>query len=454
MSFETIALTPWQAKALQSPYTHLCMMGGVASLKTTTGAHFVIKQIIERPELTGLIGANDYNQLSAASLKELFFRLEEYGFEFVIDRMPPPEWETKRKLKTYMNVLTVRNPWTGKVTTMFTRVLSDPDALRGLTISWYWLDELRDTRLEAHDIVLARMRESDYVKGLATTTTNGFDWVYDRFVKGGRNGNLYGSMHIKTEESVRYGIIQQAFYDSLLATYSPLMADQELFAKHVNIKSGRAYYAASESNCMTQAPWGATHPDQTYPLIWGCDFNFAPAPCVWVYGQRGPNEWSDYIHWFGELSHQGVSTEFMAQAACNHIPGFFFQVFGDASGNRGTTSNAGETDYAQMAGVFEDNGVIYLIDSDQANPLVKDRIEAVNAMCKNGLGQNRMTYNPETCPLLHSDMQGVGWTELGKLKGQNINQTHASDGVGYAIFKLFGPNSFGVVPDGVRSIDR
>jgi hypothetical protein len=285
------------------------------------------------------------------------------------------------------------------------------------------------------------MRESAYIKGLITTTTNGFDWVYDRFVKDNKGDGTFGSMHVETQLSLHYGIITETYYNMLLSTYSPLLAAQELFAKHVNVKLGRAYYATSEKNCSNRAPWGDEYPDLSRPLIVGCDFNFAPAPCVWVYGQTGPGDWDSHIHWFGEVAMTETSTETMTHSLVSRLPDFFFRIFGDASGNRGTTSNAGETDYMQMQGVLEDFGVGFSIDADQANPFVKDRVESVNAMAMNGLGEVRMTYSPDACPYLHADLAGVGWSENGKLKGQNINQTHSSDAIGYAIFKLFGPHS-------------
>ena len=206
----------------------------------------------------------------------------------MIDQRPPPSWgETRRTFKTYNNILSVR---VGEhIVSVFTRILSAPNPLRGTEFSWYWLDETRDTPQNTHDVVLSRMRESDYVRGLITTTPNGEDWCYERFTKkGNRSDKRYGSLHVPTIAAVRAGTITQAYYDSLRASYSPLMAAQELEAQHVNIEGGQAYYAAGVYNKRRRAPWGATHPDPEYPLIVGCDFNFSPSPMVWVVMQEGP----------------------------------------------------------------------------------------------------------------------------------------------------------------------
>jgi hypothetical protein len=329
--------------------------------------------------------------------------------------------------------------------------MSMPNPLRGVEFSWYWLDESRDTPENTHDVVLGRMREDpNFRRGLLTTTTNGQDWAYRRFVLGAKQGQrMYGSMHVPTILSVKKGIISKAFYETLRASYSELLAQQELDAKHVNIRGGKAYYAFGEHNRKRISPWGQIHPDPVRPLIVGCDFNYAPAPCIWMVGQLGPDVyhpdghlWSDHLHWFGEIAASEVSTPQMTRMLLGRYPGFFYRIFGDASGNRGTTSNAGENDYAQIKQEMFAHGAQCMIDADQANPHIKDRIENMNRLAKNALGEVRMTYNPNTCPNFDADVRVVGWkptVQLGRAKLDNcgdLNRTHATDGGGYATWKV------------------
>lgn len=451
-SQEITRFTPYQLAALPQwcPYTHFAMLCGVAVGKTFTGAHFAIWHIMTKPHLTGFIGANTYDQLNQATMRELLYWLDTYGIEYVVDRTPPKEWKAKR-FKKYQNIITTY--YRGKPTTIFTRVLLKGNPLRGMEFSWYWIDETRDTPMNTHDIILSRLRESEYIKGLVTTTTAGEDWCYKRFTKNVKKDDFtYGSLHVETKMSVKYGIITEKFYRDLLASYDEMTALQELFAKHVNAIAGRAYFAAGDSNCLQTAPWGDEYPDPSRPLIIGCDFNFAPAPCIWMVGQVGPDMphpehedlyYSDCIHWFAQIRGTQVSTpDLVKQLVGQFGVDFFYQIYGDASGNRGTTSNAGESDYIQMANTFDDLGCDYSIDVDQANPKVKDRVTSMNAMLKNALGQSRMTYNPDQCPDFHSDMNVVGWKP--NISGTqklddcgDYERTHASDGGGYAIYKLF-----------------
>lgn len=449
-------LAPWQAVALFRPIVHFAMFGGVATGKSFTGGHFSILNILKYPQLTGFIGANTYDQLNQATLRELFRWLDFYRLEYVINQIPPTEWGGKREFASYKNILSVRHPLLGTPVTVFVRVLSDGDPLRGIQFSWYHLDETRDTPENTHDIVLSRMRESGYVRGLITSTTCGKDWCWKRFTGSG-DGKLFGSMHVPTIESVRLGIVTQAYYDTLRHTYSPMMALQELDAKHVNVLGGRAYYAGSNRNRRQKAPWGDQLPNPDRPLVVGCDFNFSPAPCIWMVGQQGPNEWHDHIHWFGELCGTEASTASMTVALISRYPGFFYRVFGDASGGKGTTSNAGEHDYAQMRQVFDDADCECTIDFDQSNPLVKDRVENMNAKMLNALSEVHMTWNPDTCPQFDEDVESVGWKRTimkgqGKLDDGGDNQrTHATDGAGYAVFKLLPPGKRATLIPGVPS---
>jgi phage terminase large subunit-like protein len=431
-------LLPWQRGAIQSPYTHTCLFGGIGSGKSFTLSHFVIDRILREPAQTGIIGANSHDQLSGATLRELFHWLEEYRIPFVINRMPPAKWNVTRAFKSYNNVLTIFNPWTRKASHAFTRILSDPDALRGLTASWFGLDESRDTPENTFDVLLGRLRESENIRTLICTTTNGYDWVWRRFVRDrDRNSKLYGCYRVTTVDAVNAGVIPETFLQTLLASYSPLLAEQEIYAKHVNTRSGRAYYQAG--------PWNRAKRelDPTAPLIIGCDFNFSPAPMVWVVGQIGDD--GESLHVYAELSGRERSTREMTRMLIDAFPGYFFRIFGDASGRRGTTSNAGEDDYAQISQELDDAGISYTIDVDPANPLVKDRVENVNRLLKNALGEVALTYDADRCPLLAEDLEMVGWKDArdkryGKLDdGGNVNLTHASDALGYALYRLFPP---------------
>lgn len=449
-------LAPYQQAAIYSPYDHTGFFGGVGVGKSFSLAHFDIRMILERPEIPGFIGANTYDQLNQATLRELMFWLDEYGFDYTINKRPPSHWGTPAmRLPNYRNVISIR-AGNKRVANAFTRVLSDADALRGIQFGWYSVDETRDTPQDTHDVILSRMRRYRDPRGLLGSTTNGEDWGYHRFARARPGQHLYGSLHVPTTEAVRLGIHTQKYLDTMLASYSELMAQQEIYAMHVNVRGGRAYYSFGDWNRLITAPWGDLVPNPERPLIVGCDFNFDPAPHIWMVGQIGPpmygpkgEYFGDMIHWFGEISGNRVSTPEMAFKLISRYPDFAYQIYGDRSGARATTSNAGRHDYNQISEVLAEHGCFFTIDQDQtSNPLVRNRVENMNRLARDARGRTRMSYNPSGCPYFDSDTKMVGWKLASNLKGQgklddggNKNLTHASDGAGYACWKLFPPGA-------------
>lgn len=437
---ETPDIPDYQADALLNPFIHFAFVAGVASGKTFIGVHWVLRMLWENPGKTGLIASNTHDQLSTATLQELFLWFNEYGIEYVSDKMPPKSWKAPKRYKKYTNVISLRYKKDGKqyISYIHTRVMSGANNLRGITITWAWMDELAFAPAAAHDVILSRLRETKgYFRTFATTTTNGENWFHARFVK--NPSPLYRTMHIESILSVEAGIISQEFYDSLLSSYSQNKADQELRALYVNSLEGRAYYAASNLNKSSVFPWsGSPYPDPDLPIEVGCDFNFSPAPMVWTLSQKSPD--GEKIHTFRELSAVECSTEAMTETLASQYGEFYLRIYGDASGTHGTTSNGGDTDYNKIGNCLAAAGVQYTINTEKSNPRVKDRVENQNRLLKNGAGEITHTYNADSCPMLDADFKGVGWHQNGKLTGNgNVLLTHASDGTGYMVYKVMPP---------------
>ena len=439
---DAIKLPEYQSAALLNPFVHFAFVGGIATGKTFIGAHWVIRMLYENPGKFGFIGANNYNQLATATLQEVFLWFNYYNIEYVSDKQPPKEWNTPKRFKSYDNIISVRYFIKGVqyVAHIFTRVMSEANNLRGITITWAWMDELAFASEDSHNVVLSRLRQTPgYFRTLATTTTNGENWFYQRFVK--NPSPLYRTMHVPTIRSVEAGIISKEFYDSLVSSYSKNMADQELFALYVNALEGRAYYSQSNKNKSSVCPWtGSPYPDPELPLEIGCDFNYSPAPMCWTISQKSPD--GKQCHTFRELSQIECSSEDMARMLASQYADFYLRIHGDASGTRGTTSNKGKSDFDYIGEALADAGVMYTITAKASNPSVRERVDNFNRMLCNGAGETSYTYNPDACPLLDADFRGVGWTQLGKLTGNgNVNLTHSSDATGYMLMEVFPPLS-------------
>ncbi|MBI5971422.1 MAG: hypothetical protein HY884_09750 [Deltaproteobacteria bacterium] len=187
-------------------------------------------------------------------------------------------------------------------------------------------------------------------------------------------------------------------------------------------KAGRVYYAYDAQR----------HEDKTItlkvhlPVILCCDFNVGA--CVWEILQTdGRAVWV-----VDEIVFQNTNTVEMGKEVLRRwghpLAGFI--VYGDAAGSNRTT--AGKSDYALLQGLgFKDQRI------KRANPLVRDRINAVNAMLENTDGAVRLYHHPG-CKMLRKDFETVVWRDGGgEVNKGDVERTHATDALGYFIESEF-----------------
>ncbi len=162
--------------------------------------------------------------------------------------------------------------------------------------------------------------------------------------------------------------------------------------------------------------------DHTLPLVLCCDFNVDP--CVWEIVQTDGKT----VRVVDELARRNTNTVEMGRSVLarygGHSAGLL--IYGDAAGMQRST--AGKSDYALLAdlGIAEQR-------LRKANPFVKDRVNAVNAMLENTRGERRFIHHPR-CVELRKDFETVEWKDDGLVIDKSKRErTHASDAIGYFI---------------------
>jgi hypothetical protein len=118
------------------------------------------------------------------------------------------------------------------------------------------------------------------------------------------------------------------------------------------------------------------------------------------------------------------------------------RIYGDAAG--GARSTAGKSDYQIIKEFFRrapEFQVTYHVP--QANPKVRDRINAVNSKQRNALDMVGLLADPK-CKRLMRDLEQVAWKAdsngrmTGEIDKSNAELTHVSDALGYLIEREFG----------------
>ena len=213
---------------------------------------------------------------------------------------------------------------------------------------------------------------------------------------------------------------------------------REQFEASREAVSGRAFYPFDRAYNVRKVIY-----DPVYPLVVGMDFNVDPMH--WVLCQVKGGE---RLEVFDELFMRNTNTSESLTALWSrygqHVGGW--QFYGDAASRQRHTS-ASEADYAL---IFNDRRFasspggrrVFIPDS---NPMVRERLGEVNALCCNAEGVRRLFVDP-ACTHLIDDFDN---RPLPGLEAeQKSDYTHGTDAVGYVVHARF-PTRFNL--DGVYS---
>jgi len=315
------------------------------------------------------------------------------------------------------------------------------DNLRGATLNGSIIDEVRDQNPDLWPLVIRPMLTTTKGWGSFIGTPNGFDNFYEMVEMAKENPDEWDVFYHPSTINPLFTLEE---YEASRRTMTDKQFRQEILAEFLDLMSGRAYYAFSELNINPVSPWaqpGCEFMDSRKPIVLGLDFNLNPM--AWALGQRANRRW----HWFDEIHIPESNTPDATQELVRRLielrnQGFIkcepnIIICGDAAGNSKNTKSAGKSDYDILKAGLDKAGFTYDDQTPEANPPVKDRVNAVNALCKSADGGREMTISPK-CKFLIRDLRKVTWKEgTGGLdKNKDLTLTHLSDAIGYPIHKL------------------
>ena len=90
------------------------------------------------------------------------------------------------------------------------------------------------------------------------------------------------------------------------------------------------------------------------------------------------------------------------------FPGRSITVYPDASGKNRKSVNGSESDHSLLRAAG------FMVMVNPSNPLVRDRVLAVNAMFLNGDGLRRCKVNTDKCPVTTQVLEQQAYTEQGE----------------------------------------
>lgn len=300
------------------------------------------------------------------------------------------------------------------------RTLDNPARIVGYESYRAHVDEI-DTLKEDHATdawrkIIARNRQKP--KGIdkpfnrvsAYTTPEGFRFAYKTWVKSPKKGYVIVQAPTRTNP-----FLPDDYIDSLRDSYPPQLIEAYLEGEFVNLTSGAVYPDFSRQR---------NHTDETIApgeeLHIGVDFNVHNCTAiVGVIRSGRPRA-------LAELT-KLRDTPAMCSAIKEAFPGHHVTVYPDASGKSNKSVNASESDISilQAAG--------FTVRAPSRNPLVKDRVTAVNALILNGEDDRRFLVNTAKCPILTECLEQQIYDRNGQ-PDKSDGKDHAPDACGYFLY--------------------
>ena len=386
-----VQLTKSQFNFLTSKKKYVAFVAGLGSGKSFVGSHWAKNKIATERYAPGLICANTYSQLRDATLVTFFSVLDQFNIPYLYN--------------THRGIITVADR------TIYAKSLDNFNSLRGIEVGWAWVDELRDAKKEAWDVLIGRVRHKNAVNRQirATTTPNGFDWIYELFGK-----ELKPGYEMVTATTLDNPFLPKDYVESLKDSYDELIYKQEVLGQFVNSGYGQVYYAFKRDQHIKPIV-----KNNGYPVYIGMDFNINPMTAVAL------QVYNNEVYVLKEYYIMSSNTDEMAIAIKNDFGNC--QVIPDSTGKALKTSSRGLSDHE----ILRQHGHIVM---PTRNPARMDRYNSVNNLFDKG----RVFINP-SCVKLIRDLEQVSFKEGSNEPDTTKDKTltHISDALGYGVWFHF-----------------
>lgn len=297
------------------------------------------------------------------------------------------------------------------------RTMERPERIVGYEVAHSILDELDTLPIEkAREVwnkVIARNRqkmECGFPNTVAVATTpEGFRLVHELWVRKKAPG--YALFKARTEDNAAN--LPDGYIENLRNTYPSNLLAAYLDGEFVNLTAGSVY---PEFDRALNASSETIQPNETLHI--GMDFNVAKGAAV-VHVLRG-----DDPHAVAELT-DVFDTPAMIGLLKRDYADHPIMIYPDASGNNRKSNNASESDIALLKAAG------FRICANAANPRVKDRVLAANAMI-NKAGERRYRVNIQACPQLVESLEKQAYDKHGE-PDKSSGLDHVIDAATYFI---------------------
>ena len=378
-------------------------VGGFGSGKSFALCAKAIWLGLSNPNTTAMVAEPSFPMVRTVFIPAMDAALNQWEIDYDFRISPQPEY----KLKLPNGVVTI-----------LCQSAENYQRVRGQNISFVLWDEAdtspADTAQKAGEMFLARMRTGRVNQLALASTPEGFRYCYRTFVEQAADDKRL--IRVKTVDNP---YLPDGFVESLERNYPSQLIQAYLEGHFVNMASCSLYPDFDRSLNYTDA-----QPTQADTIYVGIDINIGNSVtehCV----RKG-----DEFHFFSEAVYR--DTQQIAAGLKELYPWHFnndqLVLIPDAAAKQRSTAAAQESDIS----ILKKAG--YRISAQQSNPLIQDRINAVNVL----VGQKRLLVG-NGCKHLRRTLEQHAYDDKGKPEKGGVGMddlSHAGDAMGYACYRL------------------
>lgn len=415
----TIKLTYPQSVSFYAREENIANVAGFGSGKTKGAVVQAFDDLLEYPGIPVGYAAPTYGDVESIWYPAIKSHCEEHGYSYSINKKE--------------RVITLHG-----LGNIVCRSLTNPDKIAGFEVGDFLIDELdllkEENAKTAYLKCKARCRLKFPKKRLRKidgsrdekkkrkknqvrvyTTPEGYKFTYKAFKKKPMKSSRLVQM---TTFSNKHNL-NPGYIGSLLAIYPPELVKSYILGIFTNLRSGSVYtnydLNLNDTNVVEL-------PGETLHI--GMDFNVQKM-CAGIHVIR-----NNKAYCVGEIINKLDTPDMIFAIKALYPNHNTIYIYPDATGANRDTGNASLTDIKLLknAGFF--------VKNNTKNPLVKDRVIAVNAMFCNALGVRRYFINRKRCPTISENFAQQVYDKNG-LPEKTTGMDHTNDGCGYFIVFIF-----------------
>jgi hypothetical protein len=290
--------------------------------------------------------------------------------------------------------------------------------LIGLNLAWCLADEVdtvnKTLAQKAFTKILGRLRSGNTRQFAAASTPEGYSWLYQNF--GTEEALAREDRHLIRMRTYDNPHLPPDFIETLKANYDPSLLLAYLEGQWVNLTTGQVYDRFSRDKHVQPVTW-----DVDEPILLGVDFNVGNMSGILAV-RRG-----NTLHIFDEIS-GAHDTDALGQEVRRRYGKARILGYPDASGAARST-NSSRSDVAILEAYDIHNM------APKANPPVRDRIAAVQALLENGNGDVRLFVDPR-CKRTIECLELQSYNDKGD-PDKEAGFDHMNDALGYIVHRCF-----------------